>query len=82
MAIRNRNTHWKMKDIHRRHWIELSMRYSVVGNTGEPVDALIGAFIERTPTVISEAREQLLPDFPVHVAEAIFDGLGIAAQPF
>ncbi len=80
MAIRTRSGHWKMKDIHRRHWIELGKRHGVVGSTSESVDTLIDALIERTPTVIGEVREQLPPAFPVHVAEAILGGLGTAAR--
>lgn len=80
MAIRSKNAHWKMKDIHRRHWIELGKRHGVVGNTGESVDTLIDALVERTPAVIDEVREELPPAFPTRLAEAIFGGLDTTAR--
>ncbi|MFT4246553.1 MAG: type II toxin-antitoxin system HipA family toxin [Pseudomonas sp.] len=80
MAIRSKNAHWKMKDIYRRHWIELGKRHGVIGSAGESLDDLIDALIERTPAVIGEVRGQLPPAFPAHLAETIFGGLGSAAR--
>lgn len=80
MAIYTKNAQWKMRDIHRRHWIELGRRYGVVDSTGESVDTLIETLIERTSAVIGEIRGQLPPAFPAHLAEKIFGELGNAAQ--
>jgi len=80
MAIRSKNAHWKIKDVHRRHWIGLAGRYGVVGSAGESVETLIDALIARTPAVIQQVRHALPPDFPPHLAETILGGLESAAQ--
>jgi len=81
MAVRTKNAHWKIKDIHRRHWLELGTRHGVVTVDGRPAQAVIDDLIARTPEVLAQVRAQLPPGFPDEVAESILAGVqGAAAR--
>ena len=80
MAVRSQNTHWKMRDILRRHWIAVGQRHGVSTEDGRPADALIDELIAQTPQVVATVRAQLPPDFPMPVADSILDGLQGAAD--
>jgi serine/threonine-protein kinase HipA len=79
MAVRTKNAHWKMKDIHRRHWLELGTRHGVVSIDGRPAHAVIDDLIARTPEVLAHVRAQLPAGFPGEVADSILAGLEGAA---
>ncbi|WLI78853.1 type II toxin-antitoxin system HipA family toxin [Kosakonia sp. H02] len=50
------------------------------GFSEERMAALLTAFHDKTPAVIAEARQRLPAGFPVHISEAIFDGVQQAAR--
>ncbi|MET0268171.1 MAG: type II toxin-antitoxin system HipA family toxin [Duganella sp.] len=80
MAVRLTNTHYKMREILRRHWIAIGERYGIVTPDGRPVAQVLEDLVERTPAVIKAVRAQLPSDFPGQVAEPIFAGLQDAAN--
>ena len=80
MAVRSKNAHWRMRDIHRRHWVALGTRHGITTEDGRGVEALIDELIERTPAVIAEVQGQLPAWFPQRVAAGIFGGLAGAAR--
>lgn len=81
MAVRTKNAHWKMKDILRRHWLELGTRHGVVTADGRPAQAVIDDLVARTPEVLAHVREQMPHGFPAEVADSILDGVkGAAAR--
>ena len=81
MAVRTKNAHWKMKDILRRHWLELGASHGVVTADGRPAQAVIDDLVARTPDALDHVRAQLPPGFPADVADTILAGVkGAAAQ--
>lgn len=79
MAVRSKNAHWKMKDIRRRHWLELGTRYGVITAQGKPAQAALDDLVARTPGVLEQVRAQLPPGFPAEVANSVMAGLQSAA---
>ena len=79
MSVRSRNVHWKMKDIHRRHWLAVGTRNGVVTEGGRPVGVILDNLAARTPEAVASVRSQLPRDFPMATAESILDGLQSAA---
>ncbi len=79
MALRAKNPHWRMRDILRRHWVELGRRHGVVSESGQGVDAMIDELIARTPEVLRSVGAALPKAFPARVAEPILRGLREAA---
>lgn len=80
MAVRTRSAHWKMKDILRRHWLELGMRHGVVTADGRPATAVIDDLVARTPEALAMVRAQLPQGFPADLADSILDGVQGAAD--
>lgn len=80
MAIRSTNAHWRMKEVQRRHWLELGKRYGVLDDGGRQMDVVIDGIVARTPGVIAETLAALPRDFPEHVASPILLGLERAAR--
>lgn len=80
MAIRSTNAHWKMREIHRRHWIALGKRFGVLDDAGRDMEAVLDAVIARTPRVIAEVGAELPSDFPEPVAGPVLHGLELAAR--
>ena len=81
MAVRTRNAHWKMKDILRRHWLELGTRHRVVTADGRPAQAALDDLVVRTPEALAQVRAHLPHGFPADVADSIFEGVqGAAAR--
>jgi serine/threonine-protein kinase HipA len=72
MAVHGKNVHYLLNQIQRRHWIAEGQR---VGFSAASVEAMIGELTARTGTVIDEVSSQLPADFPMDVAEAVFDGM-------
>jgi serine/threonine-protein kinase HipA len=79
MAVRTKNAQWRMKDILRRHWLELGTRHGVVTADGRPAQAVIDDLVARTPEVLAQVRAQLPPGFPAEVAGSILAGHEAAA---
>lgn len=80
MAIRSTNAHWKMKEIRRRHWLDLGKRYGVLDEAGREMEAILDELIARTPQVIAEVAAGLPADFPQHVGGPVLHGLEQAAR--
>ena len=72
MAVRGKNVHYLVNQIQRRHWVAEGQR---VGISAADVDTLIDALTAQTETVIDTVSSQLPADFPLDVADAIFDGM-------
>jgi len=80
MAVRSKNAHWKMRDIHRRHWLALGARHGVLTEDGRPVEFVVDELVARTPQVVATARKQLPATFPPSLADSILEGLLDAAN--
>jgi serine/threonine-protein kinase HipA len=80
MAVRSKNTHWKMRDIVRRHWLGVGERHGVVSPDGRAARFVVDNLVERTPQVIQAVRAQLPKNFPIALADSILNGLQEAAD--
>lgn len=80
MALRCTNTHWRMRDILRRHWEEVGRRNGIVTESGQGVDALIQSVIERTPAALDEVVAKLPSGFPSYVVDSIVGGIRAAVD--
>jgi serine/threonine-protein kinase HipA len=80
MAVRSKNTHWKMLDVRRRHWEALGSKYGIHTSDGREAGAIIDDLIERTPAVTQAVSEHLPNDFPPQLADCILGGMQAAAQ--
>jgi serine/threonine-protein kinase HipA len=80
MALRGKNPHWRMRDILRRHWVDLGRRHGVVAQSGQGADALIDDVVARTPEALRSVIASLPKGFPSRVAEPILRGLRSAVQ--
>lgn len=80
MAIRSTSAHWKMKEIHRRHWTALGKRYGVHEDDGQTMEAIIDTLIGRTPQVVARMEAMLPPGFPEQVSHSMLRGLDRAAR--
>ncbi|MGF6477963.1 type II toxin-antitoxin system HipA family toxin [Paraburkholderia sp. JPY419] len=72
MAVRGKNVHYLLNQIQRRHWVAEGQR---VGFSATDVDALVDQLSAQTETVIDTVSSRLPPDFPLDVADAVFDGM-------
>jgi serine/threonine-protein kinase HipA len=79
MAVRATNTHWKMRDILRRHWLAVGDKYGIVSPDGGDPAAVLDELVMKTPAVIDTVRRQLPGAFSPDLAESILSGLGEAA---
>ena len=75
MAIRSTNAHWKMKEIHRRHWLALGKRFGVLDDEGREMEVILEDLIARTPRVVADLEAGLPAGFPEHVAGPVLRGL-------
>jgi serine/threonine-protein kinase HipA len=80
MAIRTTNAHWKMKEIHRRHWLALGKRFGVLDDGGREMEVILDDLIARTPRVVADLEAGLPVGFPEHVAGSVLRGLQQAAN--
>ena len=80
MAVRAKNAHWKMRDIHRSHWLSLGQQYGVVSADGRAVGQVIDDLVAQTAQVLQTVRAQLPKDFPQALADSILNGLKDAAD--
>lgn len=80
MAVRTKNTHWKMHEILRRHWLALGSEHGVVTPEGHGAEFVIDDLIARTPEVIRTVRALLPDNFPQTLADSILSGLQHAAD--
>lgn len=80
MAVRTKNTHWKMNEILRRHWLTFAREHGVLSPTGAGPEVVIDDLVARTPDVVDTVRALLPDDFPQAVADSILNGLFSAAD--
>jgi len=71
MAVRSKNTHYRMHDIQSRHWSAVASA-NALGPDFEPV---IEDFIQRAPGVVAAVSRILPANFPAGVSDPIFQGL-------
>ena len=80
MAVRSKNVHYLMRDIHRRHWLAVGKRHGIRAANGQSWEVVVDDIVARTPEVIASVSALLPPDFPAEVADPIFDGLRETAR--
>lgn len=72
MAVHGSTNHYLIESIRRQHWIAQAQQ---VGLGARAAEQLIGEVIESTDAVISMASKLLPDDYPMDIAEAIFNGM-------
>lgn len=75
MALRSKNAHWRMREIERRHWVELGRRHGILGGQGIGPEAVVQDLVDRTAGVIDTVQRALPKGFPAVVADRILGGL-------
>lgn len=80
MAVRSKNSHRRMHEIRRRHWLAVGERHGVVTPDGRGAQFVIDELVDRTPAVVRDVRAKLPQGFPHTVADSILDGLLAAAD--
>jgi serine/threonine-protein kinase HipA len=76
MAVRSKDVHDRLLEIHRRHWNAVAKRNGVA----ESAEAIIEEVLASTAVVLERLQAQLPADFPGHVAESIFRGVRVSAD--
>jgi serine/threonine-protein kinase HipA len=71
MALRGRNTHYRVSEIQRRHFNETARRCGL----GADMESLIEEVLARTSGVIDQVAAVLPPGFPPDIFESITEGL-------
>jgi serine/threonine-protein kinase HipA len=72
MAVRGSANYYLIKQIQRRHWINHARQVALGAAAAEQ---LIEEVVESTESVISNVSNLLPADFPMDIAEAIFNGM-------
>lgn len=72
MAVRGSTNYYLIEKIQRRHWIAHAQQ---VGLGAAAAGQLIEEVIESTKSVIGEVGSLLPDDFPMDMAEAVFNGM-------
>ena len=72
MAVQSKERHYLLGQIQRRHWIAQGQR---IGFAEADVEEMIGELTTRTKDVIDEVAALLPGDFPMDIAETIFNGM-------
>lgn len=71
MALRTKNTHYRMSETYRRHWLAVGERYIGIEATT--------AILEELPGIVQGALtlvEEKIPEgFSAHIVDTIFDGI-------
>lgn len=80
MAVHSKNPHWLMRDIQRRHWLNVGERYGVMTADGRGAEFVVDELVSRTAEVVRVVQEKLPPNFPVALAQSIFGGLLAASD--
>jgi serine/threonine-protein kinase HipA len=70
MAVRGKSAHYKLTEIHYRHWESLAKRSAVDGAW----DAML-AMAQRLDAALSAVEQRLPADFPAELAQAVFQGV-------
>lgn len=80
MAVRATHPHWKMREILRRHWLEVGARHGVITEDGRPVPFVVDELVKQTPDVVERVRKRLPDGFPMQLADCVLEGLQGAAN--
>jgi serine/threonine-protein kinase HipA len=72
MAVQSKERHYLLNHIQRRHWIAQGQR---IGFSADDVEEIISELTTRTKDAIDEVADILPRDFPMDIAEAIFNGM-------
>lgn len=75
MAVRGKNAHYLLHDIHRWHWISMAQTMGL-GGAGGMIDELI----DQIPQAIDTVSARLPADFPAAVFDTISEGMLQAAK--
>lgn len=75
MGVHSRNKHYRIADIHARHWRALAGRAGVPGLWAD-----MCALVDRVDAAIATVQASLASDFPARTAQAIFDGMRAQAK--
>jgi len=70
MSVRGKTAHYKLSEIQYRHWETLAKRSTVDGAW----DAMVG-MTHRLDAALTEVEQRLPADFPVELANAVFQGV-------
>jgi serine/threonine-protein kinase HipA len=76
MAVSGKNRHYKLKEIHRRHFNAMARKC----HYGNDAEDLIERILAATPAVIGAVSARLPADFPAIVSDRILAGLANAAR--
>lgn len=77
MAVRSRGNHYRIQEIQRRHWIAQGKQ---VGLDEPTVSRIIEELLGATENVLDAAADALPEDYPMDVAESIFQGVRAQAR--
>ena len=75
MAVRGKNAHYLLHDIHRRHWVSMAEKTGL-GGAGNMIDELV----HRIPEATDNISACLPADFPAAVFDAMGEGISQAAK--
>lgn len=71
MAVRGKNTHYRLRDIQRRHFNDMALKCSL----DTAMDPLIDELASRVPGVLEAVSQALPADFPPDVFDTVAAGL-------
>ena len=77
MALRGKNAHWRLNEIHTRHWRTLALQSGVPG----AFDAM-AALVRKVPDALTRMAAQLPPRFPQRVFKPVRSGMLAQAGKF
>src|SRR6185437_11493590 len=77
MAIRGKSRHYRLREIHPRHWHELALRTGIPGVWGR-----MRNLVESADARVAVVRARLPSRFPERVIDAIAAGINLQAQAF
>ncbi len=78
MAVRAKNAHWRIGEIHFRHWLAVAHRHGLEREFCETAVFIV----EQTPAVIDAVGMKLPHGFPGYVFDAIVGGLKAGVDRF
>lgn len=76
MALHGKNTHYRLKDIHRHHFNATAAQCGV----GETTETLIEEVLAATPAVIALVLRDVPAGFPAHLLDTVLRGLADSAR--
>lgn len=76
MAVEGANRHYRLREIHRWHWVAMAERLGLETDIG----ALIDALIAQTPVALERVGDRLPQGFPDDLYVAVRDGMLGAAR--